>query len=277
MDPGVPPNTPSPLAGEGRGEGKYETGEQLLQRVLETRRKQWKGKGKYKEPTAPDTTDLPELLEGWAWVTIEQLTIEMMNGYGKRSQTVGKPQIVFRLADIVNGEISYSDVRRINCTDDEVCKYRLSENELLILRVNGSPELVGRFVLIRQLFEDTLFCDHFIRARCVSPDLAIWLRLYTDVERFRRYVELNKVSSAGQNTINQGALLSFVVPLPPVDEQQRIFTEVDRRLSLIRKVESQVDANLKRAECLRQSILTRAFTGALKGIGTLLKTKQGLH
>ena len=53
-----------------RREGRsYETGEQLLQRILETRRSQWKGKGKYKEPAAPDTTDLPELPEGWVWAT----------------------------------------------------------------------------------------------------------------------------------------------------------------------------------------------------------------
>jgi type I restriction enzyme S subunit len=37
-----------------RREGRsYETGAQLLQRILETRRSQWQGKGKYKEPAAP--------------------------------------------------------------------------------------------------------------------------------------------------------------------------------------------------------------------------------
>ncbi|MCW5600278.1 restriction endonuclease subunit S [Nitrosomonas sp.] len=52
----------------------YETDEQLLQRILETRRRQWKGKGKYREPAAPDTTDLPELPEGWVWASPEQLS-----------------------------------------------------------------------------------------------------------------------------------------------------------------------------------------------------------
>jgi type I restriction enzyme S subunit len=59
-----------------RKEGRnYETGEQLLQRILETRRSQWKGKGKYKEPAAPDTTDLPELPEG-ATTTLTRRNIE---------------------------------------------------------------------------------------------------------------------------------------------------------------------------------------------------------
>ncbi|MEW5771092.1 MAG: restriction endonuclease subunit S [Pseudomonadota bacterium] len=57
-----------------RREGRsYETGAQLLQRILETRRSQWQGKGKYKEPAAPDTTALPKLPEGWVWATVDQL------------------------------------------------------------------------------------------------------------------------------------------------------------------------------------------------------------
>ena len=53
------------------------------------------------------------------------------------------------------------------------------------------------------------------------------------------------------------------IPLPPFAEVQRIITEVDRRLSLIRETEAQVNANLKRADRLRQSILRKAFRGEL--------------
>ena len=56
-----------------REDRSYETGAQLLQRILETRRSQWKGKGKYREPAATDTTDLPALPEGWVWSTMPQL------------------------------------------------------------------------------------------------------------------------------------------------------------------------------------------------------------
>ena len=48
-------------------------------------------------------------------------------------------------------------------------------------------------------------------------------------------------------------------PLPPLAEQHRIVAEVDRRLSIVRGVAAEVDANLKRAEALRRAVLAKAF------------------
>ena len=53
------------------------------------------------------------------------------------------------------------------------------------------------------------------------------------------------------------------MPIPPVAEQRRIVAEVDRRLSVIQHAEAAVEAGLKRAERLRQSILKEAFSGKL--------------
>jgi type I restriction enzyme S subunit len=52
----------------------------------------------------------------------------------------------------------------------------------------------------------------------------------------------------------------FPFPLPPLEEQDRIVAEVDRRLSIVREV----DANLKRARALRQAVLSRAFAGSVQ-------------
>lgn len=49
--------------------------------------------------------------------------------------------------------------------------------------------------------------------------------------------------------------------LPPLAEQTQIVAEIERRLSVVDELESVVNANLQRAARLRQSILTKAFTG----------------
>ena len=71
--------------------GKLESGEALLTRILKARRAAWekaeldkmKAKGqkpaddswrrKYLEPVPPNTTDLPQLPQGWVWARAEQL------------------------------------------------------------------------------------------------------------------------------------------------------------------------------------------------------------
>jgi len=64
---------------------------------------------------------------------------------------------------------------------------------------------------------------------------------------------------AAQPNLNTKIIKAMVVPLPPIAEQTRILAEVDRHLSIIQEVEAEVDANLQRAQALRQATLAKAF------------------
>ena len=61
------------------------------------------------------------------------------------------------------------------------------------------------------------------------------------------------------------ATLSFHVC--SLEEQQRIVEEIESRLSVCDKLEETINASLKQAEALRQSILKQAFEGKLIGQG----------
>jgi type I restriction enzyme, S subunit len=56
-----------------KAKGRYEPAEALLARILTERRQNWQGRGKYKEPAAPDTTNLPPLPNDWTWASVGQL------------------------------------------------------------------------------------------------------------------------------------------------------------------------------------------------------------
>jgi type I restriction enzyme S subunit len=57
-----------------RAEGRdYEAADVLLACILKERREKWNGKGKYKDPAAPDTNGLSPLSEGWCYSHIETL------------------------------------------------------------------------------------------------------------------------------------------------------------------------------------------------------------
>ena len=53
------------------------------------------------------------------------------------------------------------------------------------------------------------------------------------------------------------------IPIPPLAEQEQIVSELERHLSVADAAEATLDAELKRAERLRQSILKHAFSGKL--------------
>ena len=53
------------------------------------------------------------------------------------------------------------------------------------------------------------------------------------------------------------------IPIPPFAEQEQIASEIEQHLSVADEIEATLDAELKRAEHLRQSILKHAFSGKL--------------
>ena len=85
-------------------QGEIEPASILLERILKARREKWeaeqleqmqakgeipkddKWKAKYKEPVAPDTSNLPDLPDGWEWVKLEQVTYLITKGSSPRWQ-----------------------------------------------------------------------------------------------------------------------------------------------------------------------------------------------
>ena len=63
--------------------------------------------------------------------------------------------------------------------------------------------------------------------------------------------------------ISRNFPLKVDIPLPPLNEQEQIVSELERHLSVADEIEATIGAELKRAERMRQSILKHAFTGKL--------------
>jgi type I restriction enzyme S subunit len=79
----------------------------------------------------------------------------------------------------------------------------------------------------------------------------------------RQQIEKRARTTAGIYKISQRDVEEFVLPLPPEGEQEQVLSQFDERLSVVATLEGQIEANLKRAARLRQSILKRAFEGRL--------------
>ena len=250
-----------------QSEGRYyEPADRLLERILSERRARWdsqeKRRGKYKEPVAPDTSDLPELPEGWVWAMVDALLIEpLSNGRSVKTASGGFP--VLRLTALRQGQIDQSEFKNGAWAAQEAERFLIREGDFFASRGNGSIKLVGIGGLVGPVQTPVAYPDTLIRFR-LHPEVAITFFAHLwNSSMIREQLESMARTTAGIYKVNQQDLSLCRIPLPPLAEQRRIVAEVERRLSVVQQAEAAVKANLARAERLRQSILKQAFSGKL--------------
>ena len=237
---------------EGRN---FETGEQLLQRILEERRAKWAGRGKWKAPEAPTVeTTLPE---GWTWASVDQLADVGTGATPKRDKAAywNDGDVPWVTSSVVNGDY-------VDQASEFVTKLALAETNLtlypigtLLIAMYGEGKTRGKCTELRI----PASTNQALAALQVDSSIRGYLRHFLELN----YEEMRKVASGGvQPNLNLSLVRAVCVPLPPLPEQVRIVAEVDRHLSIIREVEAEVDANLLRAQALRQATLRAAFAGS---------------
>jgi len=239
-----------------------EPAEVLLARTLTERRQNWQGRGQYKEPAAPDTSNLQPLPEGWTWATAEQLTDEnraITYGVIKLGAPVPDGVHVLRSSDVRHLRLDLEDVKRVS--PNIAGEYRrtfLKGGEVLIT-VRGT---LGGVVVVPAECAGFNISREVAMLAMVQPAVAKIAAIFIGSAPLQRWL-LQRAKGIAYTGINIETLKDLPIPLPPLAEQTRIVEEVERRLSVVEELESVVTANLQRATRLRQSILQKAFTGKL--------------
>lgn len=234
----------------------YETGAQLLARILTARRKNWQGRGQYKEPSGPETTSLPSLPEGWSWATLPIL------GVLGRGKSKHRPRDDKRLYDGAYPFIQTGDIRKAKGTIREFTQtyseFGLQQSRLwpagtLCITIAANIAETG-ILTFDSCFPDSVV--GFIHPENQTTTRYIEFFIRTAKEHLERFAP-----STAQKNINLDVLENVAIPIPPLAEQTRIVAEIERRLSGADELETLVATNFQRASRLRQSILQRAFSG----------------
>jgi type I restriction enzyme S subunit len=219
------------------------------------------GKIKKEKPLAPINPDdvLFALPDGWVWCRLGNIISSANNGLYKPESFYSQDGTAsLRMYNIQDGKISFNNVRRVNLTKDELKKYELQENDLLLNRVN-SRELVGKTAIIKKYPENLVYESMNMRLRLVIPLIAEYINGYLLVSSVRHYFyNICKIAS-GQVSVNQEQVLSLIIPLPPLAEQNAIVERVDRLLATVNALEQQVQTRKTYAEQLMQAVLKEAF------------------
>ncbi len=256
-----------------------ETGEQLLARILKEHRKKWEddqlakfaaaGKSppkgwqaKYKEPTPPDTTNLPKLPEGWCWASVEQVgQVQLGRQRSPKNRSDRYPTKYLRAANLTESGLDLSDLLEMEFLPKELETYRLEVGDILLSEASGSPDQVGKPVVWRGEINDCCFQNTVIRLQPINIETDFALTVFRHYYRSKLFARVS--AGVGINHLSAAKFSAIPFPLPPIDEQIRIATEVEAMLSFITKVELLSHSSSRRTASLRQAILKHAFEGKL--------------
>lgn len=256
-----------------------ETGEQLLQRILTERRQRWeqqklaefKEKGKtppkdwqkkYPEPVQPDTSELPELPNGWVWASIDQLTWNKRYGSSSKTNDDSSGIPVLRMGNIQNGQLDYGNLKYLPKDHKEFPDLLLSDGDLLFNRTN-SAELVGKTAIFRDIGKPCSYASYLISVTfCDSyqPDLAAY---FINSVLGKAWLSTVVNQTAGQANVNGTKLGELAIPVPPLNEQTAIISAMNSSQEQISAQLENFELGIKRAEAQRKNILKDAFSGKL--------------
>jgi type I restriction enzyme S subunit len=261
-----------------RKEGRdYESASELLKRILAGRRAKWeadqlqkmiaagkppkddKWKEKYKEAELPDTSDLPDLPDGWTWVNLGQLAWSIKDGphYSPKYQETG-------VAFITGGQVrpsgvDFSSAKRISKELHDELTRRCKPEKGDILYTKGGTTGIAR-------------------VNTYDVEFSVWVhvavvKMASSVERFYVQHALNSpfcyaqsqrfTHGVGNQDLGLTRMVRIIMAMPPLSEQIRIAQEIDRRMSHLDELDLLIKSRLHNGNALRQSILRQAFSGKL--------------
>jgi type I restriction enzyme S subunit len=263
-----------------------ETGAQILQRLMRTRRDRWEKtelkrlrssgkvpksdawKARYREPIQPDIAALPRSSRGWTWMTIDQtaahepraITDGPFGSNLKTSHYTDSGARVIRLQNIGAGifidEKSYISRTHYNSLKE----YAIYPGDLVI-RALGIP--APRACRIPKNIGAAIVKADCIRLKVASkwlcPDYVMWALNSPPIQRGTEA----KIHGVGRPRLNLGEIRSIAIPLPPVAEQIQIVRKIDSRFAAANRLAATVNGQFDRARATRQSLLGEAFSGRL--------------
>lgn len=198
-----------------------------------------------------------QIPESWSLVRFEDVAVvtggvTLGRKLGNR-KTVTLPYL--RVANVKRGEIDVDIMKQVTIAEDEIERYELRENDLLMTE-GGDWDKVGRAAIWRGEIAPCLHQNHIFRARMRSAEIEpFWFELYFNSPQGRSYFESASKQTTNLASINMRQVRGCPVPFPPLAEQHRILVKVRQLMGLVDQWETQLAASGKTAKELLDAVI----------------------
>lgn len=171
---------------------------------------------------------------------------------------------VLRIPNIADdGTLDFTNLKYAEFDSKEVKQLQLSKGDLMLIRSNGSLDLVGKSAIADELDRVVLYAGYLIRLRFNDSVNSQFIQYYLKAPQTRQIIENIARSTSGVNNINSKEIANLKIQLPCIDHQNEVVLRVQKLLELSKRVEETIQSAQKRVNLLTQSILAKAFSGEL--------------
>lgn len=198
-----------------------------------------------------ETVSFPQ---GWELINLSELG-EFKNGINKSKEDFGHGIPFVNLMDVFGiSQIGKKDFSLVNANPSEIDIYDLRKGDVLFVRSSVKPVGVGLTILIDEDLENTVYSGFLIRFRDRGQLDHKFKKYCFHSTQFRKKLLARSTISANTN-INQQALSTLKVLLPPIAEQKRIAEILEVWDGAIAIVEQLITAKQK----LKRGFMQRIF------------------
>ncbi len=184
---------------------------------------------------ADEPFDIPE---NWRWVSMGDIAFGFRYGTSVKCSYEPTGEPVLRIPNIENGGINIEDLKFGPLPAREADDLRLQLGDILMVRSNGSLNLVGRPALVEAHAVGYCYAGYLVRVRTSAIHLDTrYLLLALNTAHVRDQIEIPIRTTVGLKNVNATELSGLTIPLPPLAEQHRIVAKVGELMALCDEVE----------------------------------------
>lgn len=171
---------------------------------------------------------------------------------------------VLRIPNVASEKLRLDDMKYAQITPRAIEALTLKDGDILIVRTNGSIDLVGRSAVVEGLPEASVYASYLIRLRFddskLTPEFAqIGLR---HLRRSGALVDLAR-TTAGQYNVSLGRLRGATLPIPPLSLQRQAVAELDALQAKVDAVKALQTETAAELDAMLPAILDKTFKGEL--------------
>ena len=216
-----------------------------------------------KKSNASDTShyeNVPfEVPEGWCWVRVYDISSAIIYGVSESAKSEGKYKLL-RITDIQNNKVNWNTVPLTDYPEEKAASYTLRTGDILFARTGAT---VGKSYLVdNSVPENSIYASYLIRVQVSSIINSNYVKYFFESGFYWNQIADNSVG-VGQPNVNGTSLGNLWLPIPPIQEQERIVEKLNSWCTIIDEIKVTQESIRATISDLRSRILEYAISGKL--------------